>query len=113
FTTQVYGTEVNFIKNFDFLPGALSNLGLQSNGYIMNTRFPIRLQNGQEYTLNTLPDQAKYGVNVALFYEDRNGFSARVAWNRIGKSWDGRVSGATNLPGADNGTGASLYQMLL
>lgn len=112
YTTKVYGAEFNFIKNLTFLPGLLKNLGLQANGFIARTEFPIQLSDGSKYTFDVLPDQAKYGVNLALFYEDRKGISARVAWNRTGEQWDGRVSGSTNLPGADNPTAATLYKRL-
>lgn len=111
YQTKVYGGEANFVKNLTFLPGFLKYMGFQANGFIMGTQFPIPLSNGQKTTLDILPDQAKYGVNLALFYEVDN-FSARVAWNRTGLQWDGRVSGATNLPGADNPTAATLYKRL-
>lgn len=112
YTATVYGAEMSFIKNFYFLPGVLANFGFQSNGFVLNTRFPIQLQDGRRFDLGSLPDQAEYGINTALFYEDRHGFSARLAWNRTGETWDGRVGGATNLPGADNPSVDGLYRLL-
>lgn len=111
YTTKVTGLEFNFVKHFNDLPGLWSNLGMQANGVIMKTRFPVRLSDGSTYNFKTLPDQAKNAYNLAFFYEDKQGFRARIAWNHTGQAWDGRISGSTNLPNADNISTASLYKL--
>lgn len=111
YKTQVTGLEFNIVKHFDEFPGALSNLGAQANGVIIKTKFPVGLSDGGRYVFKTLPDQAKNAYNLAVFYEDKQGFRARLAWNHTGRAWDGRISGATNLPGADNISATGLYKI--
>lgn len=80
-TTEVDGMEFNLIKYLNFLPGPLSHFGVSANGVVMNTRFPIRLQDGTRVKLKSLPNQAKNTVNLAVFYETSR-FHARATWNR-------------------------------
>ncbi len=110
FAATVIGAEFNFVSNFTFLPGKWSNFGIQTNGVILHTRFPILLRGGEKVTFDSMPDQARYAANVSFYYEEPRGLRARIAWNRVGLAWDGRIGGNTNLPGVDNGTTASLYR---
>lgn len=111
FAATVKGIEFNFVMPFTFLPGKFSNFGIQANGVVLDTKFPILLQGGTRVDFDTMPDQAKYATNLAVYYEDKGGFSARVAWNHVGTSWDGRIGGNTNLPSVDLATADALYRV--
>lgn len=111
YTATVKGLEFNFVKRLNFLPGFLSNMGVRANGVFLKTKFPLLLGNGSVVTLDTMPDQATYATNLTVYYEDKGGFSARIGWNHMGKAWDGRIGGNTNLPSADLSTADALYRV--
>lgn len=97
-TATVNGVEFNLVKYFDFLPGPLRHLGMNLNGVATDTKFPIRLADGTEKTLDVLPGQPRWVTNLALFYEaDR--YHARIAWNHTAEMIEERYvgNGTTSL----------------
>lgn len=71
---KLYGVELNLLKQFDFLPGALSGLGFQGNLTLLDGNFDTP-------TMKGLPFQgmSKTIANASLFYE-KYGISARVSY---------------------------------
>lgn len=102
--TRVRGFEANLTKYFTFLPGFLSRLGMNANGIVTWTNFPIQLADGTPVTLHELPNQARFVSNVALFYETDK-FHARVAWNHTGKFIEER------FVGTGTSSAANLYRI--
>lgn len=91
-TARVTGVEFNLVKYFDFLPGPLRHLGVNLNGVVTDTDFPIRLADGTAKSLDVLPGQPRWVSNVALFYEtDR--VHARIAWNHTAEMIEERFVG--------------------
>ena len=90
---EVYGFEVGYAQFFDFLPGALSGLGIEGNyTYLETSDFPAQVDvpafadpvnnpdvrfAGFSYPLQEVSNHA---FNIALLYE-KYGFSGRVAYN--------------------------------
>lgn len=93
-SADIKGAEIAYQQTFDFLPGALSGLGMQASyTYIDAGNIPYNTPaNGAGdgarppgevddlYTLLPLPQLSKHNVNVAGFY-DRNGLYARLAYS--------------------------------
>ncbi len=79
-TGHLDGAELAYQQFFDFLPGALSGLGLQVNyTYIEgSTRSPQYI--GGPTVVSPLQNVSKNNGNVVLMYE-KYGFSARLAYN--------------------------------
>lgn len=98
-TTTVDGIEFNLVKYFDFLPGFLSNFGVNANGIFSKAKFPIQLRDGTRQVLPVLPNQARRVINLALFYETEK-FHARVAWNHTGSFLDERQLGTASTNAA-------------
>ena len=111
---KVYGIEGSFQRYFDFLPGALSGLGIQLNGtYVKNkgiTNSGLKNQSGTEgggqaqpgssgtvLTVNSLEGLSKYAFNVVGMYE-KYGFAVRLAYNWRSKFLVTAVDCCTYLP---------------
>ncbi|MCX7283324.1 MAG: TonB-dependent receptor [Novosphingobium sp.] len=91
---NIKGFELAYQQTFDFLPGALSGLGLQASyTYIDPGKIPTSTPaNGtgdgarppgevnKLYSLLPLPQLSKHNANVAAFY-DKGGFYARLAYS--------------------------------
>lgn len=91
---DIKGFELAYQQTFDFLPGALSGLGVQASyTYIDPGKIPTSTpSNGagdgarppgevnQLYSLLPLPQLSKHNVNVAAFY-DKGGIYARLAYS--------------------------------
>ncbi|KTE14050.1 TonB-dependent receptor [Sphingopyxis sp. H115] len=75
---SLYGFEITAQGQFDFLPGALANFGVNANYTLMRSDFT--LPDGRDVRL---PRQANNLANVALYYDDGR-FSSRIAWNYKG-----------------------------
>lgn len=85
----VWGFEAGWQQFFDFLPGALSGLGVQTNftfvessggrNTAVNTLDSNQTGNAADQTL-PLEGMSKYAFNVAAVYE-KYGISARLAYN--------------------------------
>lgn len=78
---KLYGAEAAYQQFFDFLPGALSGLGVQVNGtYLIgttadpNTGLQQRLVNVSKYSYNAILIYEKYGVSARLAYNWRSNF---------------------------------------
>ena len=82
------GAEVAYQQFFDFLPGALSGLGMQINyTYIEgSTRSPQFI--GGPIVVSPLQNVSKNNGNVVLMYE-KYGFSARLAYDYRSRFIDG------------------------
>ncbi|TNE66610.1 MAG: TonB-dependent receptor [Alphaproteobacteria bacterium] len=86
---SIKGFEVAYQQFFDFLPGALSGLGLQANftfvdssggaNLAVNVLDPAQIDNAADTSL-PLEGLSRYAYNVALLYE-KYGVSARLAYN--------------------------------
>ena len=74
----LYGFEFNVQRRLSFLPGLLSNLGVNANYTLIRSEFT--LPDGREVRV---PRQADNLANVALYYDDGR-FSTRVAMNYKG-----------------------------
>lgn len=93
-SSDIKGFELAYQQTFDFLPGALSGLGVQASyTYIDAGKIPVTTpSNGggdgarppgevdDLYALLPLPQLSKHNVNVAAFY-DKGGFYARFAYS--------------------------------
>lgn len=87
------GFEVGISKRLTFLPGFLSNFGVEANYTFADSEMNVPLYTTDENTgeiivttaTEKIPNQSKHIFNSALFYES-NGFTARVAGNYKGES---------------------------
>lgn len=77
-TGDLYGFEFNVQRRLSFLPGLLSNLGVNANYTLIRSRFT--LPDGREVKV---PRQADNLANVAVYYDDGR-FSTRLAMNYKG-----------------------------
>ena len=71
---KLYGVEFNVLKQFDFLPGALSGLGFQGNLTLLDGSFDTPTQKDLQF--QGMSDKI---ANASLFYE-KYGVSARVSY---------------------------------
>jgi iron complex outermembrane receptor protein len=91
-----YGFELGYQATFDFLPGFLSNTGINLNftftpsqaGRDAATGEKIILANGDDAPFN---GTAENQTNLVLFYQDEK-FQARVAANYLSKQYLGQFS---------------------
>ncbi len=91
-----YGLEFGYQATFDFLPGFLSDTGINLNytftpsqaGRNAETGEKIILANGEEAPFN---GTAENQVNLVLFYQDER-FQARIAGNYLSKQFAGTFS---------------------
>jgi TonB-dependent receptor len=79
YSASLYGLEATFTKQFRFLPGPLSGIGVYTNYTRIHSG--ALLPNGRGISL---PGQARNMGNAALFYE-KYGFTARVSMNVQGR----------------------------
>lgn len=111
---KIYGFEVAYQRFFDFLPGALSGLGVQANGtYVHNsgiTNSGLKTQNGTSggsqaqpgsggttLAVNSLEGLSKYAYNLVGMYE-KYGLAVRAAYNWRSKYLVTAVDCCTYLP---------------
>lgn len=77
-TANVRGLELNLVHTFDWLPGLLSGFGTQLNATFVGSNATFDpTSTGTSFALEGLGDSQ----NASIFYE-KNGLSARVAYNR-------------------------------
>ena len=93
-TGTVKGAEIGYQQFFDFLPGALSGLGIQANGTYTESAAPTSLVG---FTA-PLPQLSKYSYNIAGIYE-KYGITARVAYNYRSNFLSSILAGAYTPPG--------------
>jgi TonB-dependent receptor len=75
---EVKGLELNLVHTFDWLPGALSGLGIQANATFVDTNRPFDVNTvGQSFAAEGIGNSQ----NGTVFYE-KYGISARIAYNR-------------------------------
>ncbi|MRW91439.1 TonB-dependent receptor [Duganella sp. FT80W] len=95
---KLYGYELSAQKFLDFLPGALSGLGVQANyTWINGHTESANTLNGTDYTITPLTNVAKKNANLALIYE-QFGFSGRLAFTRRDKYVESLNNGGIQLP---------------
>lgn len=90
----VKGVEVGYQQFFDFLPGALSGIGMQANATYTSSNAPTSLVGFSA----PLPQLSKYSYNVAAIYE-KYGISAKVAYNYRSSFLSSILAGAYTPPG--------------
>lgn len=90
----VKGVETGYQQFFDFLPGALSGLGVQANFTYVNSNAPTSIAGLSA----PLPQLSKYSYNIVGMYE-KYGVSLRVAYNWRSKYLTGFTTGAYVPPG--------------
>jgi TonB-dependent receptor len=87
------GIEIGFQSPFAFLPGFLSNMGIQANYTYVDSsiEYPLSSAAGAPIIVQPLVNLSKHGANATLYYEDKR-FSLRgsVAY---------RSGFLTNVPG--------------
>jgi TonB-dependent receptor len=100
---KLYGLELAYLQQFDFLPGALSGLGFQGNISFIGGSFDTFDRSGAAF-----PGTSDRIVNASLFYE-KFGLSARVSYQwrsdwvdtlggfGVGVTGDERRAGYANL----------------
>jgi TonB-dependent receptor len=71
---KLYGVEFNVLKQFDFLPGALSGFGFQGNLTLLDGDFDTPTEQGLQF--QGMSDTI---ANASIFYE-KYGVSARVSY---------------------------------
>ncbi len=87
---KIKGIELAFQSAFDFLPGALSGLGVQLNGTYVDARTQQPAMFGVNRPLIQIAGVSKWAGNATLFYEYGK-ISTRVAYNirsRFVQSYD-------------------------
>jgi iron complex outermembrane recepter protein len=69
---KLKGFEVGFQTPFSFLPGWLSNFGIQANyTYVKsNIRYPLSTAVGAPVVIRQLTDLSRHSANATLYYED-------------------------------------------
>ncbi len=83
------GLEAGINKRFDFLPGFMSNLGMEVNYSYIDSKTKVpRLGNAGIIDKSPLPNQSKHLMNAILFYEN-NALMIRLAGNYRAKSLEG------------------------
>ncbi|MBJ6123429.1 TonB-dependent receptor [Sphingomonas mollis] len=93
-TGTVKGAEIGYQQFFDFLPGALSGLGVQANYTYADSSAPTSLVG---FTAS-LPQLSKHSYNLTGIYE-KSGISARVAYNYRSDFLSSILAGAFTPPG--------------
>jgi len=76
---KVKGFELSYQQFFDFLPGALKGLGLQTNFTFVDSKAPSPATEGPVHDVS-LEGLSKYNYNIVGMYEYRK-ISARLAYN--------------------------------
>lgn len=80
-TVDIFGLEIQAVKNLDFLfPG----LGVSGNLTLLDTSFTVNLDDTTVVNLVTGQGQPKLAFNASLFY-DSDRFRAKLAFNYIGE----------------------------
>ncbi|MFY8018039.1 MAG: TonB-dependent receptor [Inhella sp.] len=87
--TRITGIELGVIKELGSLATALKDFTVSFNATALNVRYPIKLADGTNTTLNVLPQQPKQQFNLALTYES-GPWHAKAAWNHTAELWDDR-----------------------
>ncbi len=93
-TGTVKGAEVGYQQFFDFLPGALSGLGVQANYTYADSSAPTSLVGFSA----SLPQLSKHSYNLTGIFE-KSGISARVAYNYRSDFLSSILAGAFTPPG--------------
>lgn len=93
-TAKVQGLELSLVKErFDFLPGLLSNFGLNANYTLLDGDWNVVFTDGSTRTVDGLRNQPKWLGNVVLSYnQDR--FAANLGYRLRGRTFTGSF-GAT------------------
>jgi TonB-dependent receptor len=86
---ELYGMELAYYHPWDFLPGALSGLGIQSSITFIEGTFEIPA--GRDVAFPGTSDRI---TNIALFYE-KYGVTARIGWQHR-TEWLDDISGDRN-----------------
>lgn len=95
---KLHGYELSAQKFLDFLPGALSGLGVQANyTWISGTTETANTLNGSDFTVTPLTNVARKNANLALIYE-KFGFSGRLAFTRRDRYVESLNNGGIQLP---------------
>lgn len=95
---KLHGYELSAQKFLDFLPGALSGLGVQANfTWITGTTETAKTLNGSDFTVTPLTNVAKKNANLALIYE-KFGVSGRLAYTRRDSYVESLNNGGIQLP---------------
>jgi iron complex outermembrane receptor protein len=95
---KLHGYELSAQKFFDFLPGALSGIGVQANyTYITGTTETANTLNGGTFTITPMTNVAKKNSNLALIYE-KYGATARLAYTHRDSYVESLNNGGIELP---------------
>jgi iron complex outermembrane receptor protein len=95
---KLHGYELSAQKFLDFLPGALSGMGVQANyTWITGTTESANTLNGSDFTVTPLTNVARKNANVALIYE-KYGFNGRLAYTRRDSYVESLNNGGIQLP---------------
>jgi iron complex outermembrane receptor protein len=87
-TANVRGLELNVVHTFDYLPGPLDGLGMALNATFVSSNAGFdQGTTVTSFAVEGLGDS----FNATAFYE-KNGFAARVAWNRRGRFLEALVT---------------------
>ncbi len=85
--TNIYGLEVQAIKNLD---GVVPGLGFNVNATFLETDFTVLMNDGSKVELETMIGQPKQSYNVSLFY-DRGRWSTKLAYRYQSLSASSRI----------------------
>lgn len=99
--TNLYGLELNVVKDFDFLPAPLNGLGASLNVTLLNHDFKYQTSDGMLFHPKTMLGQANSVYNAALYY-DYGRFSAKLAYNHTGLQMDQLNSNPDNISYVDD-----------
>lgn len=76
---EVFGVELDYFQQWDFLPGALGGLGLQANATLLTSDFTTPTGASGVFRSTAFPGTSDAVYNLSLFFE-RYGLSARLSY---------------------------------
>ncbi len=87
-SANVRGLELNLVHSFDYLPSPLDGFGVALNATFVSSNAEFdQASTGTSFAVEGLGNS----YNATAFYE-KDGFSARVAWNRRGRFLEALVT---------------------
>ncbi len=108
---RIKGAEAQVSTFFDFLPGALSGLGMQANVTYIDAKADFSIFGGE--FRERIPDVSKWTYNLVGMYE-RSGLTLRLAYNYRSGFPEGDLSerdGSSPLPFTLQGHGNSVSRL--
>ena len=98
-TATIYGAEVSWMQQLDFLPGFLSNLGTYANYTWSQSEFDVDYRDDAV----ALPGQSPHAVNAALSYNQAR-IATQVSWHWTDQALYGLQTSRSTAPSVAGGS---------